>query len=152
MSASSTYQIVEPQLTEAIQSSYDILQEFSKEIRFPFRPDLDSIDRMLRNHKHYCRLVKLGNLCCGGILCLKLTHPFNDSVSMSCECYYWIHPDHRGGTHGLRLIRGYSNWCERESINISCLVSTESSPSGIDKVYNKLGFNLNERTFTRWSI
>lgn len=133
--------------------SYEILKRFSQDVRFPFRPDLHSVCLLISGRDKYARFVvtESGKLC-GGMLCLKLNHPLNQSVFISSEIFFYINRENRKGREALKLIKGYSEWCHEEGINICTLVATPDSPQSIDKLYNKYGFYQNERTYVRWQV
>lgn len=71
---------------------------------------------------------------------------WNPAVTQLDEQIYYVLPEYRGGTAGLRLIRAYHQTAQR--FEISTLKLMYNSPD-ISKHYEKMGYQELERTFVR---
>lgn len=73
---------------------------------------------------------------------------WNPNKKQADEQIYYVLPDRRGSSIGLRLIRKY---CEAASrYDLSTLKLMKSSPE-LDKHYEKWGYHYLEKTFVRYS-
>jgi GNAT superfamily N-acetyltransferase len=64
------------------------------------------------------------------------------------EQAWWVEPEHRG-RHSLALIKVYDQWAVHIGCSTATLSSLISSPKGIDKLYNKMGFTLSEYAYKK---
>ena len=69
---------------------------------------------------------------------------------MAVELFWWVKPEARGGSAGVKLIGVFEAWAKREgaaSVVMSCLETIE--PDKVSGMLNRLGFKQAERSFIR---
>jgi GNAT superfamily N-acetyltransferase len=63
----------------------------------------------------------------------------NDKLAM--EMFLYIHPDYRGGTASVRLIKKFEQWAESQgAVAVQVGVSTGLHPERTGRLYKALGF------------
>lgn len=85
----------------------------------------------------------------GMIGCSFFDYPFNSAFRGCAEVMFWIEPEHRGGTLAARFIREAELLSIHEGASFVVLAALETSPTGIDTFYNKLGYSRSERAFVK---
>lgn len=76
-------------------------------------------------------------------------HPFNVAYRGCSEVMFWIEPEHRGGTLAARLVKEAEQMAIHDGASFVVLAALETSPEGIDRFYNKLGYAPAERAFVK---
>jgi GNAT superfamily N-acetyltransferase len=66
------------------------------------------------------------------------------------ELAWWITPDHRGSGTGVRLLRFMERLAKGEGIKYWNMVSMQTSmPGEVNKMYEKMGYTLQESVYTK---
>jgi len=86
-----------------------------------------------------------------GVACgLKGALVTNSEVSMGSELIWWVDPEFRKGKNGISLLRHLENQAKKEGMKYWNMVFLESSmPLVIEKIYQKMGYNKTEVTYTK---
>jgi GNAT superfamily N-acetyltransferase len=87
------------------------------------------------------------NSLVGLIMCTMM--PYNRSLHdkvVAGEPLWWVHPDHRGGTLGLRLLKQYETWATDSGYH---LVQTGALDDRTGKLLERLGYTEIGRTYMK---
>lgn len=74
----------------------------------------------------------------------------NRNVKTGTELAWWVEPDHRGGSGGIKLLAYMEKLAKEEGIKYWNMVFMASSmPEKIKGIYEKLGYQINEVVYTK---
>lgn len=93
-----------------------------------------------------CYVNDVDGVITGVIAGLASGNLWNPAVKQLDEQIYYVLPEHRGGTAGLRLIRAYDKAAQRFDI---CTLKLMYNSPDISKHYERMGYTELERTFVR---
>lgn len=69
---------------------------------------------------------------------------------MGTELAWWINPEHRKGRNGLKLMKFIEDLAFNAGVKYWNMVSMQSSsPETANKIYEKMGYTLNEMVYTK---
>jgi hypothetical protein len=74
-----------------------------------------------------------------------LPHPYNPSIQMLSETFWWVAEEHRGTRAGLLLLEAFLAWGREHADWITFALEAKSPVS--DDVLLKRGFKIQERSF-----
>ena len=78
----------------------------------------------------------------GMILGMVTEHFFGHDL-MACDLAVYVHPDHRGGTLAVRLIKKYEAWAFSMGAKVITMgVSTEVEADRTGQLYKRLGYRM----------
>lgn len=83
---------------------------------------------------------------------LGIIAPFimNRNYLSGCELAWWVEPEHRTGSAGIKLLKAIEQKAEKLGVKIWSMMCLESQePEKVESMYLKLGYTKAERTFTR---
>lgn len=66
---------------------------------------------------------------------------------MAIEQFWWMHPDHRNGMDGARLLKRALAWASEVGVKIFAMVDLPHTDSRAADMYQRLGGKLMERTW-----
>lgn len=73
------------------------------------------------------------------------THPYNSSIRMLSELFWWVDPRYRGSSAGARLLEAFVNYGKK---NADMIVMTLEAKSPVDpRSLERKGFRLYEKNF-----
>ncbi len=75
------------------------------------------------------------------------THPYNPSLNICSELWWWVVPEQRGSRAGVLLLRELEHWADTLDAPLCLTVETDSPVS--DRFLAKHGFIPAERQFIR---
>lgn len=83
----------------------------------------------------------------GGVLLPGL----NDGELTATECFWYVLPEHRGSSGGIRLIREFQAFAKKMGAKRIIMASLTSSPvcEKVERLYEGLGFKLVERHYLK---
>lgn len=74
----------------------------------------------------------------------------NNSVLAGTEIAWWVEPDYRKGSYGIKLLKLIESLAKDAGVKYWSMVFMESSmPDDIKRIYEALGYELNETTYTK---
>ena len=74
----------------------------------------------------------------------------NASVITGTEVAWWVNKDHRNGKGGIGLLVELERLAKKAGIKYWSMIYMESSmPATIDKIYQKMGYNRAESSYTK---
>lgn len=89
----------------------------------------------------------------GAAQAVKFTNYFSDSP-MAIELFWWVAPEHRGGSAAIRLMDAMEAWADEQRCVTFAMVDIVSINSSAPRIYERRGYELCERTWikrlTRW--
>lgn len=66
------------------------------------------------------------------------------------ELAWWVDPDNRGGRNGIKLLEFMEDLAKMAGVKYWNMVSMQSSmPDTINRLYDKMGYSLEETTWTK---
>ena len=74
----------------------------------------------------------------------------NNAVPCGTEVAWWVNPDFRSGSNGIRLLKHLESLAKAQNIkywNMSCMYS--SMPDHVTELYERLGYRKAEIAYTR---
>lgn len=117
------------------------------------------------NKLHDSLLKAVGDESCGvfvadraGVLigvaqAVKYTNYFSDAP-MGIELFWWVAPEHRGGSAAIRLMDAMERWADDEHCVAFAMVDITHINSAAPRIYERRGYELCERTWikrlTQW--
>lgn len=76
-------------------------------------------------------------------------HPIMQTGQMAHELVFYVSPEHRG-KDSFKLVEAYENWARMLGLTKSTMSHFEDEiGSKLEKVYQKMGYKLCERTYVR---
>lgn len=76
------------------------------------------------------------------------TPPFS-GTKIATEIIWYVRPEYRGSIKSLRMIKEFETWAKEQGAEHVAMVAQENSGSDPARVYERLGYKLAERTFTK---
>jgi GNAT superfamily N-acetyltransferase len=140
-----------PTLEAAKTSVPPIIKCFIGEINFPFKWNNKSIEESIEamwDASLYVLAEKDGFII-GGMQSIIAPHIWNREVLSSQEIFFYVKPTFRGGSTAYRMLRFHEEQLDKRKVNIKSLCTLETSPKGVRKSYQKMGYSLHERTFIK---
>lgn len=152
MNTEDTVSVYCPALNEALKHAPNLIVEFSNEVDCPISPIFKDIEYSINKFWPMTVMVfaKKGNIVIGGIQSLVVPHMWNRGVTTSQEVFFWVRPENRGGSSASRMLRAHENELEARRTQLRSLCSLKSSPKGVERAYEKLGYKEEEKIFTKW--
>lgn len=84
---------------------------------------------------------------------VKYTNYFSDAP-MGIELFWWVAPEHRGGSAAVRLMDAMERWADDEHCVAFAMVDITHINSAAPRIYERRGYELCERTWikrlTQW--
>lgn len=94
--------------------------------------------------------VSEGRELTGFILGLPFLCPMNQRVTMASELAWWVDPQYRNTSAGIRLLQSLERAAKEygaQTMTMMCLESME--PQKIQDIYQRIGYAQTERSFMR---
>ena len=86
-----------------------------------------------------------------GMLGGMVNRGFYDGALIAQELFWFIDPDHRGGTGALRLIRAFERWAESQAVSAIYLAHyAHLQGEKLAKVYRRIGYTERETHYARY--
>lgn len=86
----------------------------------------------------------------GFALVVKAPFPMNANYFVGAELAWWIEPEHRNGTAGLRLLKRAEEQAKKAGVKFLTMVSMQASmPEKIHKLYTSSGYRHEESTYLK---
>ena len=74
----------------------------------------------------------------------------NAAVKTGNEVAWWVSPEHRGGSTGIKLLKFIENLARAKGIKYwSMAFMCSSMPETVEQIYQKLGYEKSEVVYTR---
>lgn len=74
----------------------------------------------------------------------------NSAVTVGAELCWWVEPEHRKSTAGIKLLKCLENQAKDGGVNVWTMMLLESSdPESAAKIYDKMGYVQAERAFIK---
>ena len=70
---------------------------------------------------------------------------------VAIELFWWMHPDHRKGMDGARLLMKALEWAKQSGVKFLTMVDIPQVDSNAARMYERLGGKLMERSWI-WRI
>ena len=81
---------------------------------------------------------------------LKSPMVMNSAVTVGAELCWWVDPEHRKSTAGIKLLKCLENQAKDGGVDVWSMMLLESSnPEAAAKIYDKMGYVKAERTFIK---
>lgn len=90
---------------------------------------------------------KLVGMCAGAMTTLW----FAKSVPVACEFAWWVDPEHRAGSSGVKLLMAFESWATRNGAKFICMTDlmTDGARNDNKKLFDHLGYRAMERAMVR---
>jgi L-amino acid N-acyltransferase YncA len=76
---------------------------------------------------------------------------FNKNYLMGVELAWWVTPDYRGSTVGIKLLKAIESAAKDRGVKIWSMICLESQePEKVSDMYSRMDYVATERTFTRF--
>ncbi|MBL4798237.1 MAG: GNAT family N-acetyltransferase [Oleispira sp.] len=74
----------------------------------------------------------------------------NKTATIGTELAWWVNPEHRSGTNGIRLLKHLEGLAKEAGIKYWCMAYMESSmPEKVKCMYEKMGYKKTESAYMR---
>jgi len=74
----------------------------------------------------------------------------NSSVLAGTELAWWVNPEKRSGGNGIKLLKFIEDLAKTQNVKYWNMVSMQSSmPDQVNRMYEKMGYKLEETTYTK---
>lgn len=74
----------------------------------------------------------------------------NSDYTVGTELVWWLQPQHRGGKLGIQLLKALEAAAKAAGCDFWAMLYMESSmPEAIEKIYQKMGYQLQETTYLK---
>lgn len=91
-----------------------------------------------------------GGYVCGFIAAIKNFLLASKKALFAIELGYWINKDHRKGRQGIQLIKGLEGEAKNQGVKYLSMVSMiDSNDKHSSRIYEILGYELKEKTYTK---
>ena len=86
----------------------------------------------------------------GFVLGIASPYIMNKKYLAGAELAWWVEPEHRKGTTGVRLLKAIEKSAKDLGVKMWSMMSLESvEPEKMERLYNALGYTPMERTYVR---
>ncbi len=102
------------------------------------------LSNLIENHLVLIAASDVGPL--GFISGIVGQHPYNPSIRLLTETFWWVDEDYRGSRAGLLLLNEFVRWGQ-ENCDWITMCSIDGAPGLSDDAYIKRGFKLKERSY-----
>lgn len=84
-----------------------------------------------------------------GVLGAMITTFFGSTTERTSELFFYIEPEHRGGTFAARMVKQYISWAKERGIDRCQLIALSSTDTEgkVRQFYEALGFSQVETAF-----
>lgn len=92
-----------------------------------------------------------GGAVVGFVLGLAFPSVLNKNVLMGSELAWWVDPDYRGSSAGIKLLRHIEESAQALGVKAWTMICLESlSPDVVESIYLRMGYQPSERSFTKF--
>lgn len=128
-----------------------LCREFIKEVGPPLKFDKKKIETFLTNAilSDACLVLVMeseGEVT-GGLVGVISEHPFLPMV-MASELGWFVSKEKRGSIESIKLIKHFEQWARNVGAH-SISMADESKLNDLSNLYQRLGYTLMERTYTK---
>lgn len=74
---------------------------------------------------------------------------FNLKHSIAQELFWYVDPEHRGGSDSLRLVAALERWASEHGATLMLMAALEKSAPGVRRVYARRGYIEQETNFIK---
>jgi len=128
-----------------------LCREFIKEVGPPLKFDKGKIETFLTNailsDVWIVLVMESEGEVTGLLVGVVSEHPFLPMV-MASELGWFVSREKRGSIEAIKLIKHFEQWAKNIGANLISLTD-EAKLNDISKIYQRLGYNLMERTYTK---
>lgn len=82
-----------------------------------------------------------------GLIIGQTTQSVFANQKIGLELAWWVDPEHRGSSIGLKLLRAYEDWCLRVGCQIIQMSLLGPSQAILGPIYERLGYRLIEQAY-----
>lgn len=84
-----------------------------------------------------------------GLLGGALHNPLFSTTTLAIELLWYVQPEYRGSIKAVKMVKEFEAWAKSQGATMITMIAQEDSGSDPSKVYERLGYKLTERTFTK---
>lgn len=117
----------------------------AKYFKFNHRKTGALIEEAIDREDFLVLVMEEGEEIIGGLMAFVSPCFFSDGKQTVCLAWY-LKPKHRGLKKSLALVKEYENWAEEQEATLINLINVNMSAP---KAFTKLGYEMNEVTFTK---
>lgn len=145
--------VIRPLTLEDIPQLASMLDQFQQVLGLNIPPDLASVRKNFELYASMGTSVMLvaeqdGKLV-GTIMAVGYPYPLNEAYIVGEELFWWVSPEHRGGSVGLRLATALESAAKEKGWHAlsMCAALGSDSCSAVERFYRRNGFTESDHKF-----
>lgn len=104
---------------------------------------------IIGDKKDYIVIISHENDVPVGVICAYAFSPIYTDERVACEVVMWLEEDYRKGRRGIELMDAYEHWAKLVGCKVVQYGFLNSSPAGMQKLYERRGFSPVETLYSK---
>lgn len=117
-------------------------------IKMKLNPDLDKLDRLNNAGMLHCVIARNDSIIVGYHASIIDTLMHYKDVLAAKGDLYWLHPDQRKGTIGIKLLKEVERTLKARGVQVIYDITKLYLDHG--KIFERLGYRAIERNYSKW--
>lgn len=126
-----------------------IVTKFAPQTGFPV-PVAENIEELCETILAQPNIIYIEEENKGAILGIVYPHWWNPSVLVAQELGWWVEPEYRKTSVGIRLLKQFELEVTRRGASVNMMICLEEvDPDYVEQLYTRLGYHKLERIFAK---